>query len=205
MAEEVKVILDFYDFMLWFTRRIEKSPRQGREERAMRSHVTKTFSRSAGRLQWALCLALLPFGLVPPSVLGAGEVADDAKCPPTRADSLGPFYVPGAPVRSSVGTGYELTGTVRSFRGCEPVARATIEVWLADPGGRYDADHRATLFSAEDGGYRFESNRPEPYGGRPPHIHLRVSAPGFRTLVTQHYPRAGESRSSFDLVLVPGP
>jgi hypothetical protein len=30
VAEELKVISDFYDFMLWLTQRIEKFPRQHR-------------------------------------------------------------------------------------------------------------------------------------------------------------------------------
>ncbi|CAA9573800.1 MAG: hypothetical protein AVDCRST_MAG88-2608, partial [uncultured Thermomicrobiales bacterium] len=50
----------------------------------------------------------------------------------------------------------------------------------------------------------FESNAPPPYAGRPPHIHIRVTAPGFPPLVTQHYPRAGQSTATFDLVLTGG-
>jgi protocatechuate 3,4-dioxygenase beta subunit len=45
---------------------------------------------------------------------------------------------------------------------------------------------------------------PVVYGGRPPHIHVRVFAPGFQTLVTQHYPTAGQTEATFDLVLLPG-
>jgi protocatechuate 3,4-dioxygenase beta subunit len=122
-------------------------------------------------------------------------------CVPTRADALGPFYEPGAPVRSKVGTGYVLTGRVLAARTCRPVARARIELWLANPQGEYDDAHRATVFASKAGRYRFESNRPPPYSGRPPHIHVRVSARGFRTLVTQHYPRAGRSSAIFNLVL----
>jgi protocatechuate 3,4-dioxygenase beta subunit len=33
-----------------------------------------------------------------------------------------------------------------------------------------------------------ESNFPPGYSGRPPHIHIRISANGFRSLATQHYP-----------------
>jgi protocatechuate 3,4-dioxygenase beta subunit len=39
------------------------------------------------------------------------------------------------------------------------------------------------------------------YGGRPPHIHLRVRAPGYEELVTQHYPEPGQRKANFDLVL----
>lgn len=127
----------------------------------------------------------------------------DAKCTPTPADSLGPFYVPDAPVRAKVGQGYVLRGAVRSAAGCAAIAGAKIEFWLAGPAGSYDDEHRATLFADDSGDYRFESNFPPAYGSRPPHIHLRVSATGFQTLVTQHYPESGKSGARFDLVLVP--
>jgi protocatechuate 3,4-dioxygenase beta subunit len=134
--------------------------------------------------------------------LGAAASSDGVPgCAPTRADALGPFYEPGAPARSKVGTGYVLAGRVLSARTCRPLARARIELWLANPSGEYDDAHRATMFSRRDGRYRFESNRPVGYGGRPPHIHIRISARGFRTLVTQHYPRAGRSSGIFNLVL----
>jgi catechol 1,2-dioxygenase len=126
-----------------------------------------------------------------------------AKCTPTPADMLGPFYEPDAPVRSSVGRGYTLTGAVMSSKDCRPIKEAKIEFWLAGPKGSYDAEHRATMFSAEDGIYRFESNYPPSYSGRPPHIHIKVSAEGHETLVTQHYPERGSAQGTMDLVLRP--
>jgi virginiamycin B lyase len=124
-------------------------------------------------------------------------------CPPTQPDQLGPFYEPGAPQRDTVGQGHVLAGTVRSSADCSPLAGAQIEFWLAGPEGYYDDAHRATVFSDEAGSYRFESNFPPAYSGRPPHIHIRVSGQGYETLVTQYYPPAGQAQGSFDLVLVP--
>jgi protocatechuate 3,4-dioxygenase beta subunit len=124
-------------------------------------------------------------------------------CPPTPPDALGPFYQPEAPVRDRVGRGYVLQGVVRSAPDCAPLAGARLEFWLAGPDGHYGDDHRATLLAGKDGAYRFESNFPPGYGGRPPHIHLKVSAPGFKTLVTQHYPQAGAAQGTMDLVLSP--
>jgi protocatechuate 3,4-dioxygenase beta subunit len=126
-----------------------------------------------------------------------------ATCAPTPADALGPFYEPSAPVRSKVGSGYVLTGAVRSARTCKPIPRARVELWLAGPDGEYADRYRATIFASRTGTYRFESHFPPPYSGRPSHIHIRVTARGFRTLVTQHYPRAGTRRASFALVLRP--
>jgi catechol 1,2-dioxygenase len=134
--------------------------------------------------------------------VGGGSAGSDAasRCAPTRADALGPFYEPGAPVRSKVGTGYVLSGRVLTT-GCRPIARARIEFWLVNPRGTYDDAHRATVIGSRTGAYRFESNRPPSYESRPPHIHVRVSRRGFRTLVTQHYPKTGRSSAVFNLVL----
>jgi len=129
----------------------------------------------------------------------AGRSAD---CKPTQPDMLGPFYEPGAPVRTSVGNGYVLSGTVLGAEECKPIPNARIEFWLANPKGDYDDAHRATVFASERGEYRLESNVPVSYGGRPPHIHVRVRAPGYEELVTQHYPERGQRKANFDLVLV---
>jgi protocatechuate 3,4-dioxygenase beta subunit len=128
-----------------------------------------------------------------------------ADCIPTAPDILGPFYEPNAPVRSSVGKGYVLQGTVRSTKDCAPVSKAAIEFWLAGPDGEYDDAHRATVFSDAAGSYRFESDVPQHFGARPPHIHIRVSVQGFKTLVTQYYPAQGRTEAAFDLVLIPAP
>jgi protocatechuate 3,4-dioxygenase beta subunit len=125
-----------------------------------------------------------------------------ANCKPTQPDMLGPFYEPGAPVRTSVGSGYVLSGTVLAAEECKPIPNARIEFWLANPRGDYDDAHRATVFAGQRGEYHFESNVPVSYGGRPPHIHVRVRAPGYEELVTQHYPQRGQRKANFDLVLV---
>jgi protocatechuate 3,4-dioxygenase beta subunit len=125
-----------------------------------------------------------------------------ANCKPTQPDMLGPFYEPGAQVRTSVGSGYVLSGTVLAAQECKPIPSARIEFWLANPRGEYDDAHRATVFAGERGRYRFESNMPVSYGGRPPHIHVRVRAPGYEELVTQHYPERGQREANFDVVLV---
>jgi protocatechuate 3,4-dioxygenase beta subunit len=101
-----------------------------------------------------------------------------------------------------------VVGTVRDTHG-DPVAGARIDVWEADEDGLYDVQHhdgrvaaRAHLFSDDDGGYRFWAVTPTPYPipsdgpvgrllaatGRSPmraaHLHLMVSAAGYRRLVT---------------------
>lgn len=135
--------------------------------------------------------------------VAAAGAAPEWKCKPTPADALGPFYQAEAPQRNKVGQGYLLTGVVKSARDCAPIPGARIEFWLAGPSGDYDDDHRATVLADRAGAYRFESNYPPHYSSRPPHIHIKVAAPGFKTLVTQHYPAKGANEATFDLVLRP--
>jgi protocatechuate 3,4-dioxygenase beta subunit len=141
----------------------------------------------------------------PPAETAESHAADaggPANCKPTQPDMLGPFYEPGAPVRTSVGSGYVLSGAVLAAEECKPIPKARIEFWLANPSGDYDDAHRATVFAGHRAEYRFESNVPVSYGGRPPHIHVRVRVRGYEDLVTQHYPERGQKKANFDLVLV---
>ena len=124
-----------------------------------------------------------------------------ASCEPTQSDMLGPFYEPDAPVRTSVGSGYLLSGAVLAAGSCEPIRNAQIEFWLANPEGAYDDAHRAMV--PAEGEYRFESNVPGPHENRPPHIHIRATAPGYQELVTQHYPSTGQTEAVFNLILRP--
>jgi len=133
-----------------------------------------------------------------------GAVASNA-CEPTEEDAMGPFYKPDAPVSSNVGQGYVLHGVVRSSKECAPLPGAAIELWRTGPECRYDDAQRATIIANSAGVYHFESNAPRPIEGRPPHIHLRVSANGFNTLVTQHYPSPGNTDAVFDIVPVHSP
>ena len=74
------------------------------------------------------------------------------------------------------------------------------EVWLANPKEEYDDAHRTTVLAGKRGGYRLESNAPVSYGGRLPHIHVLVRAPGYEKLVTQHYQERDQRKANFDLV-----
>ena len=135
-------------------------------------------------------------------VLSAPGAVAAQSCPPTKPDALGPFYVPNAPERARTGQGLVVSGRVRSATGCAPIAGARIEWWSANPSGDYDEAHRATQITDAEGRYRYETNPPGRYPGRPPHLHLRISAPGHRTLVTQIYPKPGDTAIEADLVVV---
>jgi len=124
-------------------------------------------------------------------------------CVLTRADGLGPFYEPDAPERDHTGQGLVISGTVRSARDCSPLGGAMIEWWSANPRGDYDKGHRATQRAGADGSYQYTTDFPGRYPGRPPHVHVRVTAPGHRTLITQVYPQPAQTALSVDLVLAP--
>ena len=114
----------------------------------------------------------------------------------------GPFYTPNAPRREFTGRGFVIQGAVKSAASCAPVGGARVEWWQANPAGTYDDAHRGSLLTGSDGAYRFETDFPPPYSGRPSHVHFKVFAPGHRTLTTQLYPKAGQTQATFDLVLV---
>lgn len=54
-----------------------------------------------------------------------------------------------------------------------------------------------------NGAYRFSTDFPGVYPGRPPHIHVKAFAPGHRPLTTQLYLRGGQTEADVDIVLVP--
>ena len=135
------------------------------------------------------------------ATLGARAAAEPA-CPPTRPDMLGPFYEPNSPERSVTGRGLVITGRVASAKGCAPLPGAQLEWWSANPRGDYDAEHRGAQRADGTGRYRYETDLPGRYPGRPLHLHVRVTAPGHKPLITQLYPRPGQAVMEVELVLL---
>jgi fermentation-respiration switch protein FrsA (DUF1100 family) len=87
------------------------------------------------------------------------------------------------------GTQLILRGTVYTI-DCQPVAGALLDFWQADAQGVYDNVGyrlRGRQLSDSAGGYSLETVLPGEYPGRPPHIHVKVQAPGQPALTTQLY------------------
>lgn len=124
------------------------------------------------------------------------------RCAPTSPDMEGPFYKPGAPLREGTGKGLAVSGVVKSATTCEPIRAVRVEWWQANPRGEYDEAHRGSLLTGDSGAYRFDTDFPPPYAGRPSHIHVKALAAGYRPLTTQLYVKGGERAVTFDLVLV---
>ena len=75
-------------------------------------------------------------------------------------------------------------------RGCNPVARAVVDLWHADERGAYDNKgfrYRGRIYTDEKGRYRFRTIVPALYPGRTRHYHVNVAAGGKLLLTTQLY------------------
>ena len=116
-----------------------------------------------GSYGWRVRRLLVAAGLLAAALVAASGPQAAPACRPTQADALGPFYEPGAPMRSNVGTGYVLSGRVLAARTCRALRGARIELWLVNPQGHYDDAHRATMIAGRRGAYRFQSNKPPSY------------------------------------------
>jgi protocatechuate 3,4-dioxygenase beta subunit len=92
-----------------------------------------------------------------------------------------------------------LDGRVLDAAG-NPIAGARVEIWQCDVNGRYlhhgdrggaarDAGFQGYGhdLSTADGSYAFRTIKPVPYGGRTPHIHVKVLVDGREQLTTQFY------------------
>ncbi len=129
-------------------------------------------------------------------------------CGVTKTDVLGPYYVSGTSKIVNLNTqnlpGEKIIVTGKIYGGVNKdklVPNAMVEVWHADGGGIYHpigdgkvADYaadkitlRGFVLTDAEGNYTFESIKPGLYPGRPRHFHYKVTANGYKTLVTQIY------------------
>lgn len=113
----------------------------------------------------------------------------------TPAQTEGPYYLAGAPMKASLveagmaGTRVLLTGRVITSQ-CAPVAGAIVDVWQADDAGAYDLKGyrlRGKVTADAQGNYAIETILPGLYPGRTRHIHVKISIPGGATVTTQVY------------------
>jgi catechol 1,2-dioxygenase len=130
---------------------------------------------------------------------------------PTTTDILGPFYRPGAPLRTNLrlagsnGTPIVLKGKILKEDAKTPINNALVEIWHCDENEMYDNtsdeyNYRGGQRTKSDGTYEFKSILPVPYKAvpnnemtwRPAHIHMRVSVPDQQDLITQIYFKDGK-------------
>jgi len=124
---------------------------------------------------------------------------------PTTTDILGPFYRPGAPIRTNInpegysGQIFNIFGTIYKQDGKTPFSNCLIEIWQCDKDKVYDNTsdefrYRGSQRSGIDGKYHFIGMHPIPYPAgentdvlRPAHIHLLISGEAQQDLITQIY------------------
>lgn len=125
---------------------------------------------------------------------------------PTTTDILGPFYRPGAPMRSNIippgskGILLNLSGTIFKDDGKTPLNNAMVEIWQCDENQHYDNTSndylcRGAIKTGNNGRYDFKTVVPVQYKAnpnnenswRPAHIHMRVSVANQQDLITQIY------------------
>jgi protocatechuate 3,4-dioxygenase beta subunit len=168
-------------------------------------HITDDRRQEFILLSDVLGLSMLTVGINAPASAGATESTVFGPFFVTGA--------PEVPLGGDIANGAKgqpcyVSGTVRGTDGA-PVPGARIEIWEADEDGFYDVQYpgqemagRGWLRSGPDGEYRFWSVHPAPYpipddgpvgdllhaAGRgpmrPAHLHFKVDAPGYRTLIT---------------------
>lgn len=110
-----------------------------------------------------------------------------AACEASTPDMLGPYYTPDARVSAATGKGLKVHGVIREANTCTAIAGATVERWHANPYGYYEDEYRTQQKTDANGAYSFETIMPGLYGGRPRHLHYKITAPGYKEFVTQSY------------------
>lgn len=164
--------------------------------------------------------------MIPALARSAGQ----ALLHPTPAETEGPFYpvIPQKDKdfdltriegKSGVARGKIIVveGVVLDTQG-KPIEDATVDLWQANAAGRYrhprdrnsaplDPNFQgwAIVPSGKQGGFRFKTVFPGAYPAslfwtRPPHIHFKVSKPGYIGLTTQMY-FPGQALNDSDLLL----
>lgn len=134
------------------------------------------------------------------------------KLKPTPPQVPGPYFLPNSPLRNKMfpagmqGQELKISGQVLAEDGTA-IADATVHVWVADPNGVYDNQDkqgnpvnipvakqtlRGRVITDAQGNYSFNCLRPGNYEledgkWRPAHIHIKVEAKGYKTLITQLY------------------
>jgi len=105
-----------------------------------------------------------------------------------------------------------VTGKITD-KNCNPIHGAVVEIWQANHYGKYHHEYDKSDYkddpnfqgwgqaiTDQQGGYKFKTIYPAPYGGRTRHIHFKVSAKNYHELTTQLF-FEGEERNKKDPIL----
>ncbi|MBW3607695.1 MAG: hypothetical protein KY463_04970 [Actinobacteria bacterium] len=125
------------------------------------------------------------------------------RCKPTQSNPGGTNnYIPNAPERDSLGSGFVITGLVRSAAGCRPLKGVRIQVWLATETGG-EQDNRASVRTGSDGRYRIETDPTVPQFGEP-NIHVAYDDDEYRSVFIRRVVDLDDERAVVNLTLARG-
>ena len=108
-------------------------------------------------------------------------------------------YIPNAPELESLGSGFVITGRVRSATGCRPLEGVRIQVWLATETGG-EQDNRASVRTGADGRYRIETAPTVPQFGEP-NIHVGYDDGEYEPVFIRRVVDLDDERAVVDLTL----
>ena len=113
-------------------------------------------------------------------------------------------YSPGAPLVDNLGTGFLMSGLVRSAATGEPLEGVRIQIWAATPrGGEREPSNHGSVLTRADGTYELEMAQIVPNFGQP-HGHLAYDDGAFETVFLRPVmPSASDTSLRADFVLAP--
>ena len=133
----------------------------------------------------------------------APDPSPERDCKATQSNPGGTNnYIPDAPERASLGSGFVITGLVRSAGGCRPLEGVRIQVWLATETGG-EQDNRASVRSGSDGRYRIETDPTVPQFGEP-NIHVGYDDDEYREVFIRRVVDLDDERAVVNLTLARG-
>ena len=111
-------------------------------------------------------------------------------------------YISDAPERDSLGSGFVITGIVRSADGCRPLDGVRVQVWLATRTGG-EQDNRASVRTGSSGRYRIETAPTVPQFGEP-NIHVGYDDDDYGEVFIRRVVDLDDERAVVDLTLARG-
>jgi hypothetical protein len=111
-------------------------------------------------------------------------------------------YIPDAPERDSLGSGFVITGLVRAANGCRPLEDVRVQVWLATETGG-EQDNRASVRTGADGRYRIETDPTVPQFGEP-NIHVGYDDDTYSEVFIRRVVDLDDERAVVNLTLARG-
>lgn len=160
-----------------------------------------------GALTVLIVVALLTSELHGTGATNVGEsgperaATDDGSCDPTESNPGGTNnYIPDAPAQDDLGSGFVITGTVRSADGCEPLEGVRVQVWLATKTGG-EQDNRASVRTGADGRFRIATAPTIAQFGEP-NIHVGYDDGDFQPVFIRRVVDLDDERAVVNLNLV---